>query len=309
MVAVDVGATVGRDGVEIKLPRLRVEIERRQAERLRDALNTVLPAVPTDTCIGCCKQFERENMVDSGWLYGLVCPGCAHSVIDDVEAALTARDSQEAPYAPPERIDLEHDPRVSDLQVLRAARALLAERAQDTESLSVVIDHIEASRNPKRCTLCRCEATDEVHGFQVCGYHVDHTEDDAPCPACNPPKLHLLSIAGDVEPELSGRYDNERERTEAAQDYRRAHGDEDGLFRLDIAAGGRVTVDTFSGAELDPARLQVAVGDRVRDAMDGGRWREIVRIDDGTAYMADGGCMSVAECATCEKRLPSEALP
>ena len=259
MVAVDVGATVGSDGVEIKLPRLRVEIERRQAERLRDALNTVLPAVPTDTCIGCCKQFERESMVDSGWLYGMVCPGCAHSVIDDVEAALTARDSQEAPYAP-----------------------------------------------PKRCTLCRCEATDEVHGFQVCGYHVDHTEDDAPCPACNPPKRHLLSIAGDVEPELSGRYDNERERTEAAQDYRRAHGDADGLFRLDIAADGRVTVDTFTGAELESP--QVAVGDRVSDPTDGGRWREIVRIEDGTAYMADGGCMSVAECATCEKRLPSEAL-
>ena len=248
--AVDVGATVGTDGVAIKLPRLCVVVERRQAERLRDALGAVLP----------------------------------------------------------EQIDLEHDPRVNDLQVLSAARALLAERGQDIESLSIAIDHIEASRQPKRCTLCRCEATDEVHGFPVCAYHVDHTEDDAPCPACNPPRLHLLSIAGDVEPELSGRYDTERERTEAAQDYRRAHGDEDGLFRLDIAADGRVTVDTFSGAELDPARLQVAVGDRVRDAMDGGRWREIVRIDDGTAYMADGGCMSVAECAASEKRLPSEAL-
>ena len=211
----------------------------------------------------------------------------------------------------PEQItDLMHDPRIIDLEVLRAAQALLAERGQDTESLAVAIDHLEASRNPKRCTLCRCDATDEVHGFPVCGYHVDHTEDDAPCPQCNPPKLHLLSIAGDVEPELSGRYDNERERTEAAQDYRRAHGDEDGLFRLDIAADGSVTVDTFTGAELDPARLQVAVGDRVRDPLDGGRWREIVRIDlEGTCHMRDGGCMSVAECAAAEKRLPGESLP
>ena len=39
MKPVDVGATVGADGVEIKLPRLRVVVERRQAERLRDALN------------------------------------------------------------------------------------------------------------------------------------------------------------------------------------------------------------------------------------------------------------------------------
>ena len=54
---------------------------------------------------------------------------------------------------------------------------------------------------------------------------------------------------------------------------------------------------------------QVAVGDRVLDPMDD-RWREVVRIDtdEGTAYMADGGCMSVAECATSEKRLPSEDL-
>ena len=43
----------------------------------------------------------------------------------------------------PVQIGLEHDPRVSDVQVLRAARALLAERGQDTENLAVAIDHIE----------------------------------------------------------------------------------------------------------------------------------------------------------------------
>jgi len=31
-------------------------------------------------------------------------------------------------------------------------------------------------------------------------------------------------------------------------------------------------------------------------------------VDGGTAHMRDGGCMSVAECARCEIRLPSEAL-
>ena len=43
---------------------------------------------------------------------------------------------------------------------------------------------IEAIRNPKRCTLCACHATGEVFGFVVCEYHVDHTEDDPPCPKC-----------------------------------------------------------------------------------------------------------------------------
>ena len=51
---------------------------------------------PTDTCIGCCEKFERASMVDSAWLYGLVCEGCAQGVIDDVEAALTARAPSEA---------------------------------------------------------------------------------------------------------------------------------------------------------------------------------------------------------------------
>ena len=162
MKPIDVGATVGADGVEIKLPRLRVVVERRQAKRLRDALATVLPEqiedlmhnasvdqyiadsqaphlglyltaqagkpkhyhvmrrsdgldlfagdrvqvrlflrgyeaaqAPTDTCIGCCEKFERESMIDTGWLYGLVCCGCAEGVIDDIEAALTAREPSE----------------------------------------------------------------------------------------------------------------------------------------------------------------------------------------------------------------------
>ena len=240
-------------------------------------------------------------------------------------AAATLRDRLNAVL--PERItDLMHDPRVGDLDVLEAAKALLDERHQDTENLAYTIDHIKASRNPKGCTLCNCKATDERFGFPVCGYHVDHTEDDAPCPQCVPfwywsdqngnhwchdcvqhpddseglerrnpqagdewwchecaavlpataaeeaaedgrqilrevrdtsgprpatkPAYHLLSIHGDVEPELH-EYATEAERLEAAQDYRRAHGDEDGLFRVDVTADGRVAVDPFSGAELE----------------------------------------------------------
>ena len=63
-------------------------------------------------------------------------------------------------------------------------------------------------------------------------------------------RLYLLNLWGDVEPELSGPFKDEQDRVEAAQDYRRAHGDEDGLFRVD--ASGSVKVDTFTGAELEP---------------------------------------------------------
>ena len=64
----------------------------------------------------------------------------------------------------------------------------------------------------------------------------------------SPWKRHLLSIMGDVEPVLSGPFVDERDRVEAAQDYRRAHGDEDGLYRID--ATGDVKVDTFGAGEL-----------------------------------------------------------
>ena len=100
----------------------------------------------------------------------------------------------------PEQIeDLMHDPRVSDVDVLRAARAILAERGQDTESLSVAIESIERTRRGVR------------------------------------------------------------------------------------------------------------EGDRVRDPLDG-TWREVVRVEAGTAYMADGGCMGIDECLAGEIRLPGEVL-
>ncbi|MCY4439792.1 MAG: hypothetical protein OXE53_06255 [Deltaproteobacteria bacterium] len=170
MRAVDVGATVGADGVFLTLPAVRVLVSRENAERLRDALSTVLPV----------------------------------------------------------QIDLEHDPRVSDLQVLRAARSLLGERGQDTENLAVAIDHIERDAAAGRAAT--------QGGPQA-------AEDRA--------RLYLLNVWGDVEPELSGPFKDERDRVEAAQDYRRAHGPEDGLFRVD--ATGSVKVDTFTGGELEPA--------------------------------------------------------
>ena len=154
---------------------------------------------------------------------------------------------------------------------------------------------------------------------------------------------YLLVMHGDVEPELRGPFTDD-ERTDRARLWRKEHGDDDGLFRVD--ATGPVEIASFTGAEVDewdsqprrctlcnctatgerfgfavcpyhhdateddppcPTCMAVSVGDRVRDPHDRA-WREIVRIEGGTAYMADGGCMSVAECATCDIRLPSEGL-
>ena len=58
-------------------------------------------------------------------------------------------------------------------------------------------------------------------------------------------------------PELSGPFKDERDRIEAAQDYRRAHGLEDGLFRVDATAS--VKVDTFTDAELAPEPRRCAL--------------------------------------------------
>ena len=258
--AVDVGATVEAGSlVEIKLPRLRVVVEQRQAERLRDALNAVLP--------------ERIE-------------------------------------------DLMHDPRISDVDVLQAAQVLLAERGQDTENLGVAIEHLER----QGVVRVRRQPTGKVGRT-----------------------LRLLTLWEYVDPEVSGPYANETERTEAAQDYRRAHGEDHGVFRMDVTGDieADVLVRSFTSGELEmlkppaalscercgsdpaPHRLQgvalcqncdqlliaVAVGDRVRDPQDG-TWREVMSIDPcGTVTMRDGGCMSLRECVKAETRLPSESLP
>lgn len=220
--AVDVGARIDADGVSIKLPRLRVVVEQRQAERLRDVLNTVLPEQITD---------------------------------------------------------LMHEPRIAAIEVLRAAQAILAERGQDTENLGHAIWLMEQNATGGATRV-------------------------------RPARLHLLHLWGDVDPELSGPYADEHDRTEAAQDFRRAHGEENGVYRVDAA--GDVTVSSFTGAELEMpklARVPVHVGDRVLDPSDG-QWREVMSIDPcGTVNMRDGGVMSVAECEAAEKRLPSEELP
>ena len=215
--AIDITARIERDEVSIKLPRLRVEVSRRQAERLRDALNTILP--PNS------EQAARPHLLT---IYG------------DVEPELHEYESEAERLEAARVYRRNHGP---DDGLYRVDVAGTGKVTVDTFSGG----ELEPSR---RCVLCRCDATAEAYGLPVCGYHVDHTEDDPQCPRC----------AADAE-------------------------------------------------QLENARLLVAVGDRVRDPQDGA-WREIVRIDDdeGTAYMRDGGCMSVRECAAAEKRLPSESL-
>ena len=50
---------------------------------------------------------------------------------------------------------------------------------------------------------------------------------------------HLLIVHGDIEPELIGPFSDEDQRDDAAMARRREHGDEDGIFMLDIDRGGR----------------------------------------------------------------------
>jgi len=267
---VDITARVEADGVSIKLPRLRVEVSRRQAERLRDVLNTVLP--PNS------EQAARPHLLT---IYG------------DVESELHE-------YA-------------SEAERLEAARSY--RRDNDDDGLyrvdvagpgKVSVDTFTGREleEPESCTLCNCDAVGKLYGFAVCEYHTDHSEDDAPCPKCYGP-LEYWSDANGL------RYCDQCME-------RQPLGATDGLTREAPQPGAEWWCHTCS-ARLpataieepdEPARGLVAVGDRVRDPLDGGRWREIVRIDlEGTCHMADGGCMSVAECAAAEKRLPSEHLP
>lgn len=68
-----------------------------------------------------------------------------------------------------------------------------------------------------------------------------------------PDDLYLLQMVGDVEPELHGPYTDDAGRLEVARQIREEDGDlADGLYRLNIAAGATVTVDCFSGGELQP---------------------------------------------------------
>ncbi|MDE0228012.1 MAG: hypothetical protein OXJ62_04070 [Spirochaetaceae bacterium] len=117
--------------------------------------------------------------------------------------------------------DLMHDPCISDLDVLRAAQALLIE--DGLPNTAAILDGAIAAR--------KCAAV--------------------PADQAAPAKLkhYLLVVVGDAEPKLLGTFDSDEDRLEAARGYRKYHGDEDGLYRLD--ANEAVTIRAFAGGELD----------------------------------------------------------
>ena len=174
--------------------------------------------------------------------------------------------------------------------------------------------------HPPRCALCRCDATEAKHGIAVCLYHVDHGEDDPPCPRCQEGESAVTrrvrwvsdawidgrnaTLATD-ERRLSPAITTRQYTVEAYElDAKRLP---EKLYRAQFTHH----TDALSAAEAWAQRgeweLHVHVGDRVRDPLDGA-WRTVARIERTTVYMADGGCMGLAECLKCEIRLPSEAL-
>ena len=60
--------------------------------------------------------------------------------------------------------------------------------------------------------------------------------------------FYLLIVYGDIDPEVIGPFADEDQRDNAALVFRRNHGDEDGIFMLSVAGGGRPHVAAYSGA-------------------------------------------------------------
>ena len=275
MKAVDITARIEPGGVSIKLPRLRVEVSRRQAERLRDVLNTVLP--PNSG------QAARPHLLT---IYG------------DVEPELHEYESEAERLEAARAYRRNHGP---DDGLYRVDVAGPGKVSVDTFTGG----ELEPSR---RCCLCRCDATAEAYDLPVCEYHTDHSEDDAPCPKCHPSLTYWSDANGNHWCDGCMTQHDEADNTDATQGLTRK-APQPGAEWWCHACSARLPA-TAAEEPDENARQLVAVGDRVRDPLDGGRWREIVRIDlEGTCHMADGGCMSVAECAAAEKRLPSEHLP
>lgn len=62
---------------------------------------------------------------------------------------------------------------------------------------------------------------------------------------------YLLCIWGDVEPEIFGPFDTTAERDADARLHRSEHGDENGLYMLDVSETGVPTVSAYSGEFFD----------------------------------------------------------
>lgn len=58
---------------------------------------------------------------------------------------------------------------------------------------------------------------------------------------------YVLMVMDDIEPELRGPYRSAGKRDRRARELKRRHGDEHGLFRLDVTALGVPEVTAYSG--------------------------------------------------------------
>ena len=269
------------------------------------------------------------------------------SILVDRQDAESLRDALNAEL-PPEQAaapaarerDLMLDPTIRDIDVLRAAQAIATEH--ECHGVVKQLAHmvtLYCDADVKRCALCRCDATEAKHGFSVCAYHVDHGEDDPPCPTCEcepPERAPTRRIRWVSETWVNGRNATlatderrlapamvertytveayvldrhrlpERRHTKRFPNHTDAETAADRWTRAAEWPGHTEQPDVYDPpAEVVDDEYPVHVGDRVRDPMDG-RWRTVTRIEGDTVYMADGGCMSADECG--DIRLPSEDL-
>lgn len=68
-----------------------------------------------------------------------------------------------------------------------AVRWSKVQKSAEVNSFGSDVEPLAHYQVGKQCTLCNCPATMQVFGFPVCAYHVDHGEDDPPCPMCHAP--------------------------------------------------------------------------------------------------------------------------
>lgn len=99
------------------------------------------------------------------------------------------------------------------------------------------------------------EVDDTIHGYcPHCGetIPVDQLEEldtDLVISEPAPNKLYLLVIESDIEPALKGPYTTDSSRIRAARRIR-AKSDEDGVYRANVDASGKLWVGPFSGGEI-----------------------------------------------------------
>ena len=231
------------------------------------------------------------------------------SILTDREDAESLRDALNAELPPAARErDLMLDPTIRDIDVLRAAQAIATEHechgvvkqignmielyCGDTADDEIVPGHVMSGTEPRirwvsdawvngrnatietkerRLSPAMVERTYRVEAYVLDRHHLPERRHTKPFP-------------------------NATDAERAAEQWTRA------------AEWPGVTEyrDEYDPpAEVVDDDNPVAVGDRVRDPMDG-RWRTVTRIEGDTVYMADGGCMSADECG--DIRLPSEDL-